>query len=416
MPKPATKRPHKHGKGVIRKVKQSGRVYDLDVGGLGGFETGEHAKLSEAGRLAFGTPHFSPEAIAEKPDQQNIRLVKDFLAVGKWKVGHTASGEAELFHFTPEVLRQIADNFQIAKNRGWHFNLCYTHGNRETKEVHPRELIAAIDQVVLDGGRLWFSVYVNAEQAAELQRSTAKVSPRIRENWMDGAGNRYDYALNHIAVTDLPVLPGQSPFFQLANEEPNMPTYEELLELLGRTFALFPGNVHLSDDVTEETVATEWKTLLGILEGMNVDDNTETPGEGSQTTTTPVGETTSDMSNGVAGTILAKLNDLSNQFQQFKAGQARDNQSRYKAKLEELKAAGKITPAQALEYQKIGSGVGWDMSILNPLDNNRSLDMSNRSRGNATAKPPKVDGDAELTDEEIAGNLREMGLLPKARK
>lgn len=167
----------------------------------------------------FGPSRFSPHDQGADLSCQATRVLKDVLSVGKWKVGIDEQGKPILFDFTPEILKAIAENFKLAKSRKVDFNLGKTHGDPRTGLIHPDDLISPIDDVATDGQKLWMSSYVSPEQAVYLAKNKSrKVSARVVWNFADGHGNIYPIQLVHVAVTDNPIVSGQGPFIELAND------------------------------------------------------------------------------------------------------------------------------------------------------------------------------------------------------
>lgn len=196
------------------------RVRNLDLSPrVGPWHALGHSVAPPPAPQGFGPPRFTAAQQAANPGRAMTRLVKDVLPVGRWKVGINPDGSFAFWNVDEATLRRLAESHHAARSRGVAMNLTKSHGDVRTGMVPTDELIAPVDQLIVEGGRLWASVYVTPAQAAYLQNPACKVSPCVHDGWSDGGGHVYDSRMIHVAVTDNPVVPGQGPFLTLANRQ-----------------------------------------------------------------------------------------------------------------------------------------------------------------------------------------------------
>ncbi len=170
-------------------MQPTAKIYDLRQ------TTPQSAWSDPPARLArlFGDRRFSEADQAADPTAPRTRIVKDVLRVGRWKVGVDADGAPRFWPVTEATLHQIASSFRAARAAGNQFNLCWGHGDPETKITDARDAIQPIDDLVYDPqtATLWASVYVVPDTARDLQNASRQVSVRVVDSWTDGAGNVY---------------------------------------------------------------------------------------------------------------------------------------------------------------------------------------------------------------------------------
>lgn len=347
-------------------------------------------------------PRFTAAEQLAEPDQPRTRLVKDVLRTGRWKVGVNADGSPRWWIVTAETLRQIEQTFDAARAAGNEFNLCWGHGNPETRVVDSRDTIAPLDQVFLAGETLWAAVYVDAHTAADLRKAARKVSVRVVERWMDGAGNSYAMALLHVAVVDLPVMTGQGPFLDLANSTSTRKTvmdFQTQRQLWDR--ALTALGLSLPDTVTEDTLPAVVEALLTSLDAPEEQESEPATGD---TETLPAltpaagANFPADLGHLLTG-IAEQVKDLSHRFDLLRADGAR---TEFTSRLEALAKAGRINARTVTSLTETGANHNWDLSLLVPFEDIQMVDLSRRGKTLATGRPPAVtEIEPELTSEDI---------------
>lgn len=343
------------------------RVYNLDwSNGSTGFDSQSAAVLR-----AFGTAR-------EVPGRR--RMIKDVLRVGTFHVGPGA------WKVEPQTLVQMAANFAKRKQRGHAVNLVKTHGDAQSKVVHPDDILLDIDDVRIVGDEMYVSAYVDDEQHRYLSNPALKVSIRAADRWMDGDGQKYGTCLLHVAVVDQPIMGGQQPFRELANGGAGMDPLIEAVNMLLSALGKEP----LPDTVTVENLPD---VLKGMAVGMGGSGETESEPdlEAPVIDTTEADPAMADMS--------ATIKQLSARLEKF---ELRDGQAAFHARCDELGKAG--VPAKAIEAAKVtGKSLRWDLSILTPLESVKVIDMSRQSKGGANPDAPEIPGETKpkKTPEEI---------------
>ncbi len=107
---------------------------------------------------------------------------------------------------TPQDLQQWAATFNAMKANGVRVPLVEDH------YVSAATTLGYVDDMYADGDVLMFNCTVEgAEQIAAVKRID-QVSINIERDCVDGKGVEYGPAITHIALTPIPVVPGQSSF------------------------------------------------------------------------------------------------------------------------------------------------------------------------------------------------------------
>lgn len=369
----------------------------------------------------FGPPAFTPADQAANPDKPMTRLVKDVLRVGKWKVGEDANGNPVFWNVGKKTLDRIANNVRQAQSRGVALNLGKTHGDAVTKLIHPNDLIAPYDQVIVEGDTLWISVYVTPEQARYLSNPAMKVSPGVYDNWQDGLGNIYPTQLIHVAVTDSPVVTGQGPFVALSNRQsPNAkgvtmadeatttetdeapaadsaenenlliegPGVDALIKEIGM---MLPGDVGLPSDTTGETLVRDLRLIRGaVMQEPAAEPSAETVID------TP-GDLPAELANQQLHPAVQKaladqakqIKTLSNQVASLSKQANTAPRALFIRKMQELGRQGveaKFLHNRLRTAEKLND---YDLSHLDGLVS--GVTMANVARSKATADPPKLE-------------------------
>lgn len=356
--------------------------------------------LASTGQRAFSATalpglsqlRYSTDEQATNPDKPMTRLVKDVLRVGRWR-----SGQGTQWTVTRDTLREIQQNTRAAIGNGNSINLCMTHGGPDGV-VHPLDLVAPIDQVIISGDTLYCSFYVTPKQAEMLRNPAMKVSVRATPKWTDGASKTYGTMLLHVAVCDLPVMARQDPFRDLAtganSMDPIIEGINAVLEALGKQ--------PLPEGVTMDTLAD---TLKGLAVGLGG----EAPVDDAPTDETPVLDDTGEMD----PAMLSLCNEVRRLGKIITDMSLAGGERAFETKLTEL--GNKGVPAKSLEAaRKSGKAHGWDLSLLTPLEEMGTIDMSRQGRKAASAAAPQIPATGSertgtITEEQRASGVRAIG-------
>lgn len=368
------------------------------------FPSGEVFLSSQA---AFAADGSAPQG--QSADSSGlVRVVKDVLRVGKWKVGRDArSRKPVLFDFTAEILKFIADQFALAKSRGVEFNLCNTHGDPKTREVHPTDLISPIEALSFDGNTLWMSSLVTPEQAEYLKNPARKVSAKIVPDFVDGQGNRYPLQLVHVAVTDLPVVSGQGQFFVLSNSEEMSMDFAALVDAINQLLAKF-GLGTLPDGVDETSIVVALQAIASATPNEEANEGEAAPAGEAQ----PGMEMSSANQPAISAEALeqiksltAKTVELSNKLAVMEGEKAK---AKFDARLDSLCEGGFVSAAIRKTLEQTGGKLSWDLSLLNGLDQGEAAFPRARvSKSLATGEAPPVEGALKpLSEEDIQKGIR----------
>lgn len=297
------------------------------------------------------------------------RLIKDVLRVGTWHMG------GQRWTVKPDTLAQMATNFLRRRELGNAVNIVKTHGDQSTGVVHPDDILLEVDDARIVGDTLYVSAYVDADQHRYLSNSARKVSIRAADKWRDGDGQEYSTCLLHVAVVDQPIMGGQQPFRELANGGTGMDPLIEAVNMLLSALGKEP----LPDTVTVENLPD---VLKGMAVGMGGSGESESSTEADAEV--PVLDTTTE--DPAMAEMSATLKQLSARLEKF---ELRDGQAAFDAKCVELGHAG--VPAKAIEKAKTaGKALRWDLSILAPLEDFKTIDMSRQGKAGANGEPPVI--------------------------
>jgi hypothetical protein len=416
----------------------------------------------------FGPPKFSPEQQAADPGSARTRVLKDVLPVGQWKAGIGDNGQPVFLTVDASFLQQVVESFRQASARGVNFNLGKTHGDPATGLIHPDDLITPIDQLVTDGQTLWAACYVTPAQAQYLANPARKVSAGLRRNWMDGYGNRYPVQLVHVAVTDLPVVPGQGPFLAMSNTDSaatdpgkgsgsgkGSATENTVIGTFNRCLTLL-GLGELPADVTEENMLLVVNALLNTVKGQDSEDDGEDSGaagsgQGGSQTLPPLNQaggrmsadlansgtpaSATNLSNSTPGNpapavapvpsiadLVATQNkilefmtaqqtaivNLSNAFTAAQGQRVVDAKAAYAKRLDELAAGGNINGEIHRAMMNVGESTGWNLSNLDPFSKLQAVDLANRGKqlGDSSPAPAPTSGNPAPTKEEQEAHFK----------
>lgn len=381
----------------------------------------------------LGPPKYTQAEQDANPDLPYTRIVKDVLPVGRKLLGYREDGSPDYWDVTPRTLSLIAEQYDRGRRLGYQANLGKTHGD-DNGLIHPDDLVAPIDRVVVVGNCLWLSSYVTPEQARYLSNPARKVSIGTMEPFTDGSGNVYPIQLIHTAITDQPVVTGQRPFMKLALGPgvSSMENFDALLAALNELITR-AGGAELPDDTTAENLVDR---VVGVVAGLGgtAEAETETPAEDApETETAPLGDTEgmdafmslkpgqkptdSQMKalGGILSPIISPLVEsvktLSAEVKTLKADKQGEAKTRFLSHLTDMAKAG--LPAVRVEhFKKLGEKYGHDMALLDGVDKEPGVDMKRLSKKLANGDAPTVPGAGRLSDEEMAEKLKARGIKP----
>lgn len=331
---------------------------------------------------AFGVPRFSREQQATHPELPLTRIIKDVLPVGKWKVGHDQRGNPLLWEVTREQLQLIAEQFALAQSRGIAMNLTRSHGNLQTLIVPTDDLIAPIDQVVVENDVLWISAYVTPEEAQRLRNPAMKVSPGVTTRFEDGEGRRYPIMLYHTAVIDQPTVTNQGCFLALANKQPQGGNAmdEAILDLFRRLFE-YAGSP-LPETVTPDNAMELLPVLVDHLIGGEESDD-ETYDSGTEIDDPEGADQPLD-----TATMANAIRHLTRRLEAIETGSKKHS---FESRVARLVSTGKIQAKSGVVLNNQAPAHGYNLSILDVFDHEPTrVPMGRRAVTLANAAPPSV--------------------------
>jgi hypothetical protein len=106
-----------------------------------------------------------------------------------------------------ELMQEWVDNFAEMKSNGVKIPVTKTHDNH-----NPDNLLGYADELFIEDDWLYAIVTLHGDASAELAERVGQVSIGVDHDFKDGKGNSYGDAIEHIAVVNSPVVPGQSDF------------------------------------------------------------------------------------------------------------------------------------------------------------------------------------------------------------
>lgn len=390
-----------------------------------------------------------PTLSASKDAGGRVRLVKDALHVGRWKVGKNADGSDRFWDVKPETLKEIANEFQGAQSRGVARNLIWGHGDPSKKVVDPKNIIAPVDQVIATDDVLWVSQYVTKEQAAELSNPAHKVSVRVATDHTEGDGTKSPLAMLHVGIVDSPVVSGQGPFVQLSQEE-----QQERLDFALSLFELGPDGmpapkaappaegdepitgldpertvsqvkelcsiigVPLPETVTAANLNDALDILLPLMKGPEQEEDPNDPQKTGDPTMLKQPPTQSNLSladvqKAVADVVKpfeTKITDLSNQVTALTTDKANAAKNAFETRLTDLAKAGNIDAPLVEKLKAKGAKFAYDLDLLDGYGDVDMIDLGSTATQHATNKAPRIA--KQRTDEEVAKDLEARGIKP----
>lgn len=136
------------------------------------------------------------------------------------KVGHWIKDADDIeFNVTPEILHHWEETFGLFLANGIKVPIPTSHFGTENKGY--------VRGLVIEGDSLFSVVEIFGEDA-DVIAATNDVSIFSPPEWVDGAGNIYNYPILHIALTPYPVIPGLKGFEAIAA---SILTYKEIKKM-----------------------------------------------------------------------------------------------------------------------------------------------------------------------------------------
>jgi hypothetical protein len=188
--------------------------------------------LALAGTCMEAIPNAGPQGTrTDDPTPMPTRYLKDVISVGSYK--HPVTGEA--FDVTANHLDKWCSAFDAMAKDGIkvpiysshkgstdaHMGYCagMTRGGKAAFAKYPELSKLPADKAPLDENRLYAIHEFPDKAAADKAGQVGQVSAFINKRYKGGNGNNYGSAIQHIAVTPEPVIPGQTGFCALSRED-----------------------------------------------------------------------------------------------------------------------------------------------------------------------------------------------------
>jgi hypothetical protein len=112
---------------------------------------------------------------------------------------------------TPERMKGWIDNFNLMKQRSIKVPIPYEHASNS------KENTGFITELLCEGDGLYGLCDIPKEEDAKKIGTTIKdVSVGINPNFIDGQGNKYGEVLEHVALTNYPIVPSEENFQRIA--------------------------------------------------------------------------------------------------------------------------------------------------------------------------------------------------------
>lgn len=354
----------------------------------------------------LGDPLFSHEEQLANGDAPRTRVVKDVLKPGDWKGWKVKAG----------TLREIARQYELAQRNGEQSNLYWgsaikTPGGQHNVEA--KNAIAPIDRLIVHDDVLYAVSYVTPSVAKELSNPAHKVSVKVVDPYVDGAGNRYNLFLEHIAVVDHAAVTGQQNFLALSNdadEEAVGTDMGELVAVVNEMLGLM-GLSPVEADVPAEQLVATLRTKLVTLR-----DLTDGPEAGDSETAMSDTDKTAETQQLEAR--IAELEAANTALEQEKLDAKK---TQWSATLDNLFRSQRIDAKTKALLEKAGPAFEYDLSNLDEYQDEALNESERKVRQLANGDEPPVGGPlrnpltgqpmtGQRTDEQVAQELEARGI------
>lgn len=341
-----------------------------------------------------------------------------------------------MWDVTPQILKQVVNNYDLAKARGCDCNLVWGHSD-DARDLADGD----IDDVFFDGETLYADLSTDDANEARRIKRAKRVSVRISPEFHDGHGNIYHEHLLHVGIVQHPVVTGQGPFIELSlikepknmaffrSKKPRdladdaaaeggdsavadamggtMPTaskssFEELKPILAKALdviAKFAGNdvLKLGSTVTDETLLPEFTLKVDFADGMVGGSSPAAPAGGDTATEVL---TPQDLK---IKTLEARNLALE------QAAQLRDLELKSKGKVEfsqrldALSTKGVLDASLRKSLENAGEKFSYDLSLLAPFEKmvGGRVPTQSRVRSLSTAAEPSLGDDKQVSFEQL---------------
>lgn len=166
---------------------------------------GKASNLISMVLCAGAAPSMLAGARTDANGQPVKRYVKDLIRVGDFEVPHTGTK----FSVTPDMLDHWVTTFSRMKAGGVKVPIPEDHTSDPSKNR------GYVEDIFRDGDTLYMAADLIGEDAIKLASRT-EVSIYVPTEFKDGAGNVYQHPIAHVALTPVPVIPGQGSFVPIA--------------------------------------------------------------------------------------------------------------------------------------------------------------------------------------------------------
>jgi hypothetical protein len=356
----------------------------------------------------LGDPLFSREEQLANDDLPRTRIVKDVLKPGDWKGWKVKAG----------TLREIARQYELAQRNGEQSNLYWgsaikTPGGQHNVEA--KNAIAPIDRLIVHDDVLYAVSYVTPAVAKELSNPAHKVSVKVVDPYVDGAGNRYNLFLEHIAVVDHAAVTGQQNFLALANDADDEPVGTDMGELVAVVnemlglMGLSPVEADVPAEQLVATLRTKLVTLRDLTDGPEAGDSETAMSDDKKTAETQQ--------------LEARIAELEAANAALVQQQEDQKRSQWSAALDNLFRTNRIDAKTKALLEKAGPAFEYDLSNLDEYQDESLNESERRIRQLANGDEPSV-GDkgqfrnpltgqvmtGQRTDEQVAKELEAAGI------
>jgi hypothetical protein len=142
-------------------------------------------------------------------DRQSGKFRKEVIKIGEYVVQGTGQQADEQFEVTSDVLARWVSNFRRMRDNGVKVPIPLGHdfGHDNNR--------GWVTDLFVDGDSLVMACELFDQDVASLVARN-DVSISAVPDFVDGKGKKYDYAITHVALTPIPLIPGLADFVPIA--------------------------------------------------------------------------------------------------------------------------------------------------------------------------------------------------------
>lgn len=177
-----------------------------------------------------GAPTTAPQTAASGQPKQSF--VKDLIRLGSY----TKASTDQSLDVTSEKLQHWADTANAMNTAGVKIPVNLDHEmSADATRGYARDFFVS-------GGTLFATIDLIGQDAIDMAGRT-EVSIGLTPKIVDGKGNEYENAIEHVALTSFPVVPGQggfiklsrgqTPVYRLSTKEPSMDAVTQIAQAMG---------------------------------------------------------------------------------------------------------------------------------------------------------------------------------------